>query len=100
LAHASATPPGATDLAQTNADLVLRGSGLGQLAPAIRLARRSQLLSRQNIAASLAYNLVAVPLAVLGLVTPLLAATVMATSSLGVILNALRAGNDSPGWAA
>jgi Cu2+-exporting ATPase len=99
LAHASATPPGATDLAQTNADIVLRGSGLAQLAPAIRLARRSQLLSRQNIAASLAYNLVAVPLAVLGLVTPLLAATVMATSSLGVILNALRAGHDPAGRA-
>lgn len=97
LAHASATPPGATDLAQTTADFVLRSSGLAQLAPAFRLARRSQVLSRQNIAASLAYNLVAVPLAVLGLVTPLLAAAVMATSSLGVILNALRAGNDNPG---
>jgi Cu2+-exporting ATPase len=48
-------------------------------------------LARQNIAFSLAYNLVAVPAAVAGLVTPLGAAAVMASSSLAVILNALRA---------
>jgi len=95
LAHASASPAGSTDLAQAASDLVLRAEGLSALPAAIRTARRAQAAARQNIAFSLAYNLVAVPMAVLGFVTPLLAAVVMATSSLAVILNALRAGRDS-----
>ncbi|PHK94647.1 copper-translocating P-type ATPase [Pseudoroseomonas rhizosphaerae] len=92
LAHVSATPEGATDLAQTAADLVLRGEGLGALPYAIRVARRAQRLARQNIAFALIYNMVAVPCAVLGYATPLIAALVMASSSIIVILNALRAG--------
>ncbi|MFC7610406.1 HAD-IC family P-type ATPase [Teichococcus aestuarii] len=92
LAHVSATPQGATDLAQGAADLVLRGEGLGALPYAIRVARRAQRLARQNIAFSLIYNMVAVPCAVLGYATPLIAALVMASSSIIVILNALRAG--------
>lgn len=92
LAHASASPAGATDLAQAAADLVLRGEGLMALPAAIRTARASQRAARQNIAFSLAYNVVAVPAAVLGLVTPLAAALVMASSSIAVILNALRTG--------
>jgi Cu2+-exporting ATPase len=94
MAHVAATPAGATDLAQTAADLVLQGGGLGALPPAVRLARRAQRLARQNIALSLGYNLIAVPAAVAGLATPLIAALVMASSSLIVILNALRAGSD------
>nr|WP_305123151.1 heavy metal translocating P-type ATPase [Roseomonas sp. GC11] len=92
LAHASATPQGATDLAQTAADFVLRGEGLSVLPYAIRVARRAQRLARQNIAMSLIYNIVAVPCAVFGYATPLIAALVMASSSIIVILNALRAG--------
>ncbi|MFZ4411006.1 MAG: HAD-IC family P-type ATPase, partial [Paracraurococcus sp.] len=99
LAHVSACPGDGTDLAQTAADLVLRAEGLGALPGAIRTARRAQRLSRQNIAFSLAYNVVAVPLAITGVVTPLLAALVMASSSLIVIGNALRAGKDSA-WTA
>jgi Cu2+-exporting ATPase len=93
LAHASASPAGATDLAQSAADLVLRASGLGALPAAIATARRAQRAARQNIGFSLAYNVVAVPAAVLGLATPLIAALVMASSSLLVILNALRLGH-------
>jgi Cu2+-exporting ATPase len=59
------------------------------------VARRAQRLARQNIAFSLAYNVVAVPMAVLGFVTPLIAALVMASSSIIVILNALRAGQEA-----
>ncbi|WP_160000627.1 HAD-IC family P-type ATPase, partial [Roseomonas sp. 18066] len=92
LAHVSATPEGATDLAQTVADLVLRGEGLSALPYAIRVARRAQRLARQNIGFSLIYNMVAIPCAVLGYATPLIAALVMASSSIIVILNALRAG--------
>jgi Cu2+-exporting ATPase len=94
LAHVSASAAGATDLAQTASDLVLRGEGLTALPHAIRIARRAQRVARQNIAFSLAYNLVAVPMAILGLVTPLIAAAVMASSSLIVILNALRAAKE------
>ncbi|MDN3563977.1 heavy metal translocating P-type ATPase [Paeniroseomonas aquatica] len=91
LAEAAAAAPGAQDLAQGAADLVLRGEALMALPEAIQAARRAQRLAQQNIGFSLAYNLLAVPAAVAGLVTPLGAAAVMASSSLVVILNALRA---------
>jgi Cu2+-exporting ATPase len=93
-AHVSASPAGATDLAQTAADLVLQREGLGMLPAAIRIARRAQATARQNIGFSLTYNVVAVPMAVAGMVTPLIAALVMASSSIIVVLNALRAGRD------
>lgn len=93
LADASAAPETGSDLARTTADLVLRRGGLGGLAEAIRFARRAHRLARQNIIFSLGYNLVAVPMAVAGLVTPLIAALVMASSSLVVTLNAMRAGH-------
>ncbi|MDB5375519.1 MAG: fixI, partial [Belnapia sp.] len=79
VAHVSASPAGATDLAQSAADLVLQDhAGLAALPDAIILSRRSQHLARQNIGFSLAYNAVAVPCAVAGLATPLIAALVMA----------------------
>jgi len=95
LAQASASPESGTDLARTTADVVLRQGGLAGIVETIRLARRAQTLARQNIAFSLGYNILAVPLAIAGLVTPLIAAMVMATSSLAVTLNALRAGRAS-----
>jgi Cu2+-exporting ATPase len=64
------------------------------LPAAIRIARRAQAIARQNIGFSVGYNVLAVPLAVAGLVTPLVAAAVMASSSIIVVLNALRAGKD------
>jgi Cu2+-exporting ATPase len=94
-AHVSAAPAEGSDLAQTAADLVLRGDGPALLPAAIATARRARRIARQNIAFSLAYNAVAVPAAVLGLATPLIAAVVMASSSLIVTLNALRAGRDA-----
>lgn len=91
-AHVAASPAGATDLAQTTAHIVLQREGLAMLPDAIRLARRAQILARQNIGFSFAYNVIAVPAAIAGLVNPLIAALVMASSSLIVICNALRAG--------
>jgi Cu2+-exporting ATPase len=92
LAHVGIAAGRATDLARAAADIVLRGEGIAQLPAAIRIARRAQAIARQNIFLSLGYNVVAVPLAIAGLVTPLVAAAVMASSSLAVTLNALRAG--------
>ena len=94
LAHVSASPAGATDLAQTTSDIVLQRAGLSTLPAAILVARRAQAIAKQNIALSFGYNVIAVPLAMVGIATPLIAAVVMASSSIIVILNALRAGKD------
>jgi Cu2+-exporting ATPase len=69
---------------------VFQGKRLASIPWAIDVARFAARLVRQNIAISLAYNALAVPLAVAGLVTPLVAAVAMAASSVTVILNALR----------
>jgi Cu2+-exporting ATPase len=79
-------------LAHRAADLVLTGSSLARVPQAVALARRSQRIIRQNLGWALAYNLVALPFAALGLVTPGLAALGMAASSLVVTANALRLG--------
>ncbi len=77
-------------LAQRAADLVLSGSSLGGVPAAIELARRTRRIVRQNLAWAFGYNLLALPLAASGLVTPWLAALGMALSSLAVTANSLR----------
>ncbi len=77
-------------LAQRAADLVLASPSLQRIPAAIALARRTRAVVRQNFAWALGYNLLALPLAAAGLVTPWLAALGMALSSLTVTLNALR----------
>ncbi|MCU0887723.1 MAG: cbb3-type cytochrome oxidase assembly protein CcoS, partial [Rubritepida sp.] len=70
-AHVAAAPAEGTDIAQAASDLVLQGGGLLPLAEAIHQARRAQRLAAQNIGFALAYNIVAVPVAVAGFATPL-----------------------------
>ncbi|MFC7302114.1 heavy metal translocating P-type ATPase [Cognatiluteimonas weifangensis] len=77
-------------LAQRAADFVLTGRSLARLPAAIEVARRTRRIIRQNLAWALGYNLLALPLAAAGLVTPWLAALGMALSSLAVTANALR----------
>jgi Cu2+-exporting ATPase len=77
-------------LAQRAADLVLSGASLGNVPAAIAIARRTRRVVRQNLAWALGYNLLALPLAAAGVVTPWLAALGMALSSLAVTANALR----------
>jgi Cu2+-exporting ATPase len=89
-AFVSASPAEAADISQTAADVILQGETLAPLAEAIRVARAARRLVLQNFALSFGYNAVAIPLAVAGLVTPLIAAAVMSTSSIAVTLNALR----------
>jgi Cu2+-exporting ATPase len=92
-AHVSVCLGEGADIAQRAADLIVNPGRLDALPVAIAAARRAQRLMRQNIAFSLGYNAVAVPMAVTGHVIPLFAALVMASSSLAVTLNALRAKN-------
>ncbi|GAB6197316.1 heavy metal translocating P-type ATPase [Lysobacter xanthus] len=77
-------------LAQRAADFVLTGRSLARLSQAIALARRTRGVVRQNLTWALAYNVLALPAAVMGLVPPWLAALGMSASSLVVTLNALR----------
>jgi len=91
-AHASISPADAADIARTAADFVLRGEGLTAVLAAVDVARGARRLVLQNFALAIGYNVLAVPLAVAGLVTPFVAAAVMSLSSLAVTLNALRLG--------
>ncbi len=81
---------GGAALAHRSADLVLLGGSLRRVPEAIRIARRTRAVIRQNLAWATAYNLIALPLAAMGWVTPWMAAIGMAGSSLLVTLNALR----------
>ena len=77
-------------LAQRSADLVLSGASLANVPAAIAIARRTRRIVRQNLAWAIGYNVLALPLAAAGIVTPWLAALGMALSSLAVTANALR----------
>jgi Cu2+-exporting ATPase len=69
---------------------VLLGTTLAPIPEAVRTARRATARIRENFALAALYNLVAVPIALAGLATPLAAALAMSTSSILVSLNALR----------
>jgi Cu2+-exporting ATPase len=90
-AHVSMSPVSATHLSQVTADLVFLGDRLAPVVEAIGFSRKALGLMRQNLWLAVGYNILAVPLAIAGLATPLVAAAAMSGSSLLVILNALRA---------
>jgi Cu2+-exporting ATPase len=90
-AHVSMSPVSATHLAQAQADFLLLGQRLGPAADAVLIARKARALMMQNLWFSVIYNCVAVPVAISGHATPLVAALAMSGSSLIVMLNALRA---------
>ncbi len=79
-----------TDVAIEASDLTLVGGDLRAAVDAIRLARRTLGTIRGNLFWAFAYNVAALPLAALGLVTPVLAAAAMAFSSVFVVSNSLR----------
>ncbi|KNB49948.1 heavy metal translocating P-type ATPase [Streptomyces caatingaensis] len=81
---------GGTDAAIGAADVTLVREDMGALADAVRLARRTAVTVRANLAWAFGYNLVTVPLAAVGLLSPMVAAAAMSASSLLVVGNSLR----------
>jgi Cu2+-exporting ATPase len=79
-----------TDVTLESADAVLVRDDLRLLPDLVRIARRSASVIRQNVFWAFFYNLVAVPLAMAGLLHPIVAAGAMAASSVFVVLNSLR----------
>jgi len=90
-AHASMSPVSATHMSQAVADAVFLGDCLAPVLMAVKVSRKALHLMRQNLWLDVIYNALAVPVAIAGLVTPLIAAAAMSGSSLLVMLNALRA---------
>jgi Cu2+-exporting ATPase len=90
-AHVSMSPVSATHLSQATADLVFLGNQLSPVVAAIDYSRKAVALMKQNIWLAVGYNALAVPVAIVGLATPLIAAAAMSGSSVLVMLNALRA---------
>jgi Cu2+-exporting ATPase len=89
-AHVSVSPASALDAARTASDIVLLGQDLAPVSDATRIATQARRRIKQNFAISILYNIVAVPIALIGLATPLAAALAMSASSITVSLNSLR----------
>ena len=91
-AHVSLSPIAAADVTQAQADAVFLGERLKAVLVAITVAHRARGLMKQNLWFAAIYNMIAVPIAIAGAITPLIAALAMSGSSLIVTLNALRGG--------
>lgn len=89
-ADISISPANAIDITQNAADIVFQGDKLSSIITAWNTAKFSQVLVKENFGLALFYNIIAIPLAVMGYVTPLVAAIAMSSSSLIVIANAMR----------
>jgi P-type Cu2+ transporter len=88
--YASMSPASAVDISQAAADAVFQGDRLGSVVETLKVAQAARRMALQNFAIAIGYNAVFVPMAMLGHVTPLVAALAMSTSSIVVTANAIR----------
>ena len=93
-ADVSISPASALDAARVASDIVLLGSDLSPISDALVTAKKATTRIRENFRIATLYNVIAVPIAILGLATPLVAALAMSSSSITVSLNALRLGRE------
>ena len=89
-ASVSMSPSSAIDITQNTADIVFQGEKLAPVYQSWRVALKANKLIKQNFMIAVLYNICAIPLAVMGYVTPLIAAIAMSSSSLVVIGNSFR----------
>ena len=89
-AHVSISPATALDAARAASDMVLLGRDIGPIADALRMSGQATRRIRENFWQSGIYNAIFVPVALVGMATPLFAAAIMSVSSIAVTLNALR----------
>jgi len=89
-AHVSISPATALDAARVASDIVLLGNDMSPMADATVIARKATRRILENFGIAAGYNMIAVPIALLGFATPLVAALAMSASSITVSLNALR----------
>ncbi len=89
-AHVSISPATALDAARVASDIVLLGHDMSPMADATIIARKATKRILENFGVAAGYNMIAVPIALLGFATPLMAALAMSASSITVSLNALR----------
>ncbi|MCF6220800.1 MAG: cadmium-translocating P-type ATPase [Robiginitomaculum sp.] len=89
-AYASASPAGAADVSRAAADIILQGNKMSGVITAVNTAKDAQKRVVENLSLAVIYNMIAVPIAVLGFVNPMIAALAMSGSSMLVTLNALR----------
>lgn len=96
-AHVSVSPASGTEITQTAADIILQGKSLTAVPVLLKVARAAHHIARQNIGLAIAYNALAVPAAMAGYISPMIAAISMSASSLVVTLNAFRIKQGSRG---
>lgn len=96
-ASVSMSPVTATHLSQAAADMIFLGNDLVPVLAAIKYSRKALRLMRENLMLAIGYNALAVPIAIAGYATPLIAAAAMSGSSILVMLNSLRARHVAPG---
>lgn len=89
-ATVSCSLSGSSDIALENADVIITGDDLSRIATAYRLSRKTMTIIKQNLAWAFVYNIIGIPLAMTGVLTPIYAAVAMTASSLLVSLNSLR----------